>query len=82
MTLTITQSWVQIRVRELGFVVRIEDDEYRLARPLTDYRHYAREDQRRLQELHAYYTDDASDCVATAEQWAQTLGRLAIVAMI
>jgi hypothetical protein len=62
--------------RELGFVCSHSDGEFRLARRLTDYRNMATEHQRRLQELHAYYTDDAEDCVGTAMSWAMNLGWL------
>lgn len=61
-------------VRDLGFVCRHEDGEYRLARRLTDYRNYKREDQRRLQEMQAYYTTDSDDCIDTAVAWATNLG--------
>lgn len=64
--------------RELGFVCRFRDGEYRLARPVSAYRSYGR-GAYGVQEVEAYYTTDGVDCVGTAHIWRRNIERAATV---
>lgn len=66
--------------RELGFVCRFRDGEYRLARPVESYRSYGR-GAYGVQESEAYYTTDGVDCVGTARVWKQNIERAATMFM-
>ena len=63
-----TKEQTRSAIRKLGFIVNVEDGEYRIALPVRCYGGVTE-----MQELEAYYTTDDDDALATAKAWRNTL---------
>jgi len=59
-----TQTQFKSAIRALGFIVSVEDGEYRVTLPVRCYG-----GDSEAAETEAYYTNDGQDALDTAKQW-------------